>query len=203
MDLPPVTVRLLDGSLQKIHPVNLPDEFPQEIQSWDLSFKDLASSDYVAGGVWAVKGADRYLIDQKRERLGFPETLEAIRAMTRKWPKTRLKLVEDKANGPAVIQSLRREIQGLVAVNPEGGKIVRAQACSAQVESGNVYLPHPAIAPWVEAFIEECAAFPNGRHDDQVDQMTQALVRLMNMTVQQKPILPPPRQVVYDRSWMT
>ena len=80
-----------------------------------------------------------------------------------------------KANGSAVIQSLRHEIPGLVAVVPDGGKVARAQAVSPQVESGNVYLPHPAIAPWVEAFVEECATFPNGKCDDQVDQMSQAL----------------------------
>ena len=51
-------------------------------------------------------------------------------------------------------------------------------AVSPLVEAGNVYLPHPSIAPWVEGFIEECAQFPNGRHDDQVDQMTQALIKM-------------------------
>jgi phage terminase large subunit-like protein len=40
-----------------------------------------------------------------------------------------------------------------------------------------VYVPHPLYAPWVNDFIEECAAFPNGAHDDQVDAMTQALLR--------------------------
>ena len=59
-----------------------------------------------------------------------------------------------------VRQSLRHEIPGLVAVVPDGGKVARAQAVSPQVESGNVYLPHPAIAPWVEAFVEECSTFP-------------------------------------------
>ena len=39
------------------------------------------------------------------------------------------------------------------------------------------YLPHPSIAPWVNDFIEECAAFPNGAHDDQVDAMSEALLR--------------------------
>ena len=80
-----------------------------------------------------------------------------------------------KANGSAVNQSLRHEIPGLVAVVPDGGKVARSQAVSPQLESGNVYLPHPAIAPWVEAFVEECATFPNGKCDDQVDQMSQAL----------------------------
>jgi predicted phage terminase large subunit-like protein len=156
----------------KIPAVILPDKFDTQLQSWDLAFKDLQTSDYVAGGVWGAKGADRYLLDQMRERMGFPETMAAIKKMSKKWPEAIRKLVEDKANGPAVIQALRHELCGLVAVNPEGGKIARAQAVSPQVESGNIYLPHPAIAPWVEAFIEECSTFPHGKYDDQVDQMT-------------------------------
>jgi len=126
----------------------------------------------------------------------------AVKAMTRKWPAANLKLVEDKANGPAVIQSLRHEIPGLVAVVPDGGKVARAQAVSPQVESGNVYLPHPAIAPWVEGFIEECTSFPNGKHDDQVDQMTQALNRMRAMVVVPPRYFPPPRPPSGDRGWM-
>jgi predicted phage terminase large subunit-like protein len=69
-------------------------------------------------------------------------------------------------------------------VNPEGGKVARAAAVSPLIEAGNVYLPHPQFMPWVNDFIEECAAFPNGAHDDQVDAMTQALLR-WNMVPQQ------------------
>jgi phage terminase large subunit-like protein len=98
--------------------------------------------------------------------------------MSEKWPAAATKLIEDKANGSAVLQSLGHEISGLIAVNPDGGKTARAQAVSPQVESGNVYLPHPAIAPWVDDFIEECASFPNGRFDDCVDACSQALNRL-------------------------
>ena len=186
--VPPVLVRLPDGThtqdpgrhsaRQVRHPAPSRGTWPSRTSQ---------TSDYVAGGVWGAKGADRYLLDQVRERMGFPETLQAIKKMSKKWPEANLKLVEDKANGPAVIQALRHELQGLVAVNPDGGKMARAQAVSPQVESGNVYLPHPAIAPWVEAFIEECAAFPNGKYDDQVDQMTQALNRMRAMGV----VLPP------------
>jgi hypothetical protein len=80
------------------------------------------------------------------------------------------------------IATLKHEIAGLIAVNPEGGKIARAAAVSPQIESGNVYLPHPAIAPWVEDLIEECAAFPYASHDDQVDALTQALNRLHDVS---------------------
>jgi predicted phage terminase large subunit-like protein len=76
-----------------------------------------------------------------------------------------------------VIQILSHEIPGLLPVNPQGGKIGRAAAVSPLVEAGNIYLPHPLHAPWVNDFIEECVQFPNGAHDDQVDAMTQALLR--------------------------
>jgi predicted phage terminase large subunit-like protein len=69
------------------------------------------------------------------------------------------------------------EIPGLLPVNPQGGKVARAQAIAPLVEAGNVYLPHPDYAPWVSDFIEECVQFPNGTYDDQVDAMTQALLR--------------------------
>jgi len=94
----------------------------------------------------------------------------------------RVKLVEDKANGPAVIATLKREINGLIPVEPQGGKVVRAWAVSPEVEAGNVYIPDPSIARWVHDFVEECSAFPNGAHDDQVDSMTQALMRLSKQT---------------------
>jgi len=106
-----------------------------------------------------------------------PTTVQAIRGLSQKWPGTFAKLVEDKANGSAVIQMLAHEIPGLLPVNPQGGKIARAAAVSPLVEAGNVFLPHPDYAPWVNDFIEECIAFPNGAHDDQVDAMTQALLR--------------------------
>jgi len=177
VDLPPVPVRLPDGQIMQV-PKRLPAEFGTMIQSWDMAFKDKATSDYVVGQVWGAKGADRYLLDQKRDRMDMPATKEAVREMSADWPKAVAKLVEDKANGPAVIQELKHDVAGLIEVQPEGGKIARAHAVSPIVEAGNVYLPHPAIKGWVKDLIEETAIFPHGRHDDQVDAMTQALNRL-------------------------
>lgn len=150
------------------------------LQSWDMAFKDLKGSDFVVGGVWGRIGARKYLLDQVRGRLDFPATLMAVRTLSAKWPNVLTKLVEDKANGPAVIQTLQSDVDGLIAVNPEGGKVARAAAVSPSIEAGNVYLPDPSLAPWVEDFLSECEAFPNGAHDDQVDQMTQALLRMSN-----------------------
>lgn len=151
-----------------------PTKFDQIIQSWDCTFKDKKESDYVVGQVWGKVGADRYLLDQVRGQMTFTETLTAIKSLTAKWPRAIRKLIEDKANGPAVINVLKKEISGLVPVEPEGGKVVRATAMTPLAEAGNIYIPDPSIAPWVHDFIEEFSVFPNGAHDDQVDAATQA-----------------------------
>lgn len=158
----------------------LPERFDTVIQSWDCAFKDTASSDFVVGQVWGRLGADKYLLDQVRGRMDCPATIRAVRQLSEKWPAAHTKLIEDKANGPAVISMLRHEVDGLIAVNPEGGKEARAHAVSPQIEAGNVHLPNPERMPWITAFVEECAVFPKGPHDDQVDAMTQALLRLGN-----------------------
>ena len=153
----------------------LPPNLTEWVQSWDCAFKATNTSDYVVGQVWARDRANCYLVDQVRKRMTFTQTVEAIREMTELYPQTYVKLIEDKANGSAVIDVLNQEIMGLIPVEPYGGKEARAQAVSAAVESGNIYLPKNAR--WLGDFIEECAAFPNGSHDDQVDAMTQALIR--------------------------
>lgn len=128
--------------------------------------------------MWAKKKADYFLLARRKEKLNFTATLKAIREMSENWPNARAKYVEDKANGSAVISVLENEISGIIPVNPEGGKEVRANAVAPVWESGNVYLPHPDYAPWVNDFLDELEAFPNGAHDDEVDAMTQALIKI-------------------------
>ncbi|MEU0818954.1 phage terminase large subunit [Streptomyces mirabilis] len=149
------------------------------IQSWDLAFKDTKSSDFVVGQVWARFGADVHLLDQVRDRLDFPATAQAVRALSAKWPQAHAKLVEDKANGPAIIAQLRATVPGLIPITPKDSKYARASAVAPFVESGNVYLPDPALAPWIDEYAQEHTGFPNGAHDDQVDATTQALQRLL------------------------
>lgn len=145
--------------------------------SVDASFKDSKTADFCVLQAWGRAGANKYLIDQIRDRMNFPQTVQALRAFSAKHPQAHMKLIEDKANGTAVIDYLKNEISGLIAVEPQGGKEVRASAISPQWEAGNVYLPHPSIAPWVGDFVEELIQFPQGRNDDQVDCMTQILAR--------------------------
>lgn len=169
----------------------LPDVFHTWLQSWDMSFKDGHENDFVSGLTGARNGANIYLRDRVHARMDFPKTITAVRDAAGKWPLARLKLVEDKANGPAVISTLRNKVPGLVPVTPEGDKVSRAHAVTHLCEAGNVWLPHPQIAPWVDAFLHELVTFPNAAHDDDVDAFTQMLLRfdrqIMGFSDQEKP----------------
>lgn len=158
----------------------LPAKFDDLILSWDMSFKDLTSSDYVAGLVMGRVGADIYIIDAEHDQMGFGKTCNALIRQSVKHPQAIRKLVEDKANGPAVISFLKSKVPGLIAQSPNGSKEERAALVEPIFESGNVYLPHPSIAQqWVQDLIDEAAAFPKGEHDDFVDAMTQGAAYLM------------------------
>lgn len=156
-----------------------PERFDQVVDSWDMTFKDSKQADFVSGQKWGRVGADAYLLARLHDRMDFPATQQAVKNLALRAPIAPAKLVEDKANGSAIIASLRSTVAGLIAVEPQGGKQARAAAVSPFIEAGNVYLPDPSIAPWVEAFISECAAFPLGAYDDDVDSMSQALARLL------------------------
>ncbi|WP_284984289.1 phage terminase large subunit [Arthrobacter sp. efr-133-TYG-118] len=149
------------------------------ILSWDMTFKNTQNADYVVGQVWLHRGANVYLLDQVRKRMTFTETLAAFKAQVARWPQAAAKLVEDKANGTAVLDMLKKEIPGLIAITPHESKEARAAAVSPFVEAHNVYLPTAELAAWSEDLIDEAASFPNGAHDDQIDGLSQALQRLL------------------------
>ena len=151
-----------------------PEKFDQMIQSWDFTFKDSKGSDFVVGQVWGRVGSNKYLLDQIRAKLSFSGSLAAMRTMTLRWPAATAKIVEDKANGPAIIDALRNELTGIVPMFPQGSKLARAQAAAPELEAGNYWLPQ---TQWAEEMIEECAAFPNAAHDDMVDAWSQAACR--------------------------
>lgn len=151
------------------------------LQSWDMSFKDTESSAFVCGQVWAKhrdKPANRYLVDQVREKAGLVKTLKMVASLTERNPEADKKLVEEKANGAAVMDVLKDHIGGFVPVNPEGSKPERLEAVLPQIQGGNCYLPHPTTAEWVTDFITEFNDFPRGQYADQVDTATQALIHL-------------------------
>lgn len=164
-----------DGSMVPVLPQGRWDDI---FQSWDMSFKDKTASDPIAGHVWARKGVDAYFLDRMGGRRSFTNSLTEVRNMSKKHPKALLKLVEDKANGPAVISTLKSELGGFKAIEPEGDKVSRAWSVTPLYEGGNVWFPHPKIAPWVPKVIMQMIQFPFGANDDDVDAMTQALRKI-------------------------
>lgn len=148
--------------------------FDEILQSWDMSFRATDESSYVVGQVWGRIGPRRYLLDQIRERLDLPGSIRAVKLLSDRWPFVLKKLVEDKANGPAVVRALQSELDGLVLVTPEGPKELRAAAWSPRAEAGDVFIPARTYYAWVKDWIDEHSAFPRGANDDQVDAGSQA-----------------------------
>ena len=145
------------------------------IISCDLTFKDTAGADFVVLQVWGRKGPDVYLIDQVRARIDYPTTRQAIRDLRAKHPNVSAVVIEDKANGPATIAELRKEIVGVIAWNPgRSSKSERAQVLSVpRYAAFQVWLPQNCA--WIGEFIEEHIGFGAGAaHDDQVDAESQA-----------------------------
>ncbi len=156
-----------------------PTDFEQEIHSWDMTFKDNKDNDFVSGGAWGIKDGKIYLLDRVKERMDFNKSLLAVEDLTKKWPKAGIKLIEDKANGPAIISALRFKVGGITAITPKGSKYARAEAVTPLFRARRIYLPSTSLAPWVEDYVKELTEFPNGEHDDDVDMTSQLLERFL------------------------
>lgn len=164
--------------------VPLPEKFDNVCISVDATFKDGAKNDFVSITTWGSYKANRYLLRRIKRRLTFTETLKVLREEV-KIAKTFIRkmmkiLIEDKANGTAIIDTLQVEIGGIIAVEPDGGKEARASAVQPLIESGNVYLPEEDGT--IDQYVGEFASFPKGKHDDEVDSTSQALRYLAEST---------------------
>lgn len=153
-------------------------ELEESIISVDATFTGKATSDFVAMQVWGRYGARKYLLDRVKRRMSITDTIHALVELCAKWPKANLKLIENKANGPAIEDLLKLKVSGIVLWEPTGDKVARMNAVSPQFEAGNVYLPARHLNPWVDEYIEEIVTFPNAPADDEADASTMALIRL-------------------------
>ena len=155
----------------------LPDTFDRKIISVDCAFKDLATSDYVAVIVIGVKGRKRYILNVVNQHLDAAATEAEIRRQRDAHRWVNAILVEDKANGPAVVQRLKINLTGVVEINPQGGKVARMFAAAAEWQAGDWFVDRNAA--WSEPFIEQIIMFPNAGHDDMADAMSHASAWLL------------------------
>lgn len=195
----------LDGGIIKRQWVrfyrDIPSHFDLLVQSWDCTFTGGDRSDFVAGQVWGRAGGKYYMLPYRTyDRLDFAPTKAAIKSCHAMFPNVNAILIEDKANGPAIISELQKEIPGIIAVSPDGGKMSRAQAMAPLWEAGSVELPDPQVfdAPWIEAYIHNLCTFPRAAHDDDVDSTSQALIYMRNRLRQSAGIVDFYRRQVQD-----
>ncbi|MGB6116957.1 MAG: phage terminase large subunit [Mesorhizobium sp.] len=148
------------------------------VQSWDTASKAGELNDHSVGITALVYKWDAiYILDVVRARLEYPDLKKRVIAARDKW-KPRYVLIEDKGTGTSLIQELKRERIFCKGIKPDSDKVVRMSTCSAPIESGAVFLPNHA--PWLDTFEHEILAFPKGRHDDQVDALSQLINWIMN-----------------------
>jgi len=148
------------------------------IVSWDTATSSEQLADYSACVVLLVRGETVYVLDVIRARLEYPELKRTVLLHHKRWRQTEAAyclLIEKKGSGQSLIQDLYREKIHAIGINPEGDKVMRMVAQAAPIEAGAVHLP--STAPWLDEFKKEILSFPRGRHDDQVDALSQGLQR--------------------------
>jgi predicted phage terminase large subunit-like protein len=154
------------------------------IQSYDTAYSKKETADYSVITTWGVfvpdqdSGPNIILLDVKKGRWDFPELKRIAREEYKNWNPDNV-LIEAKATGITLQQELRRVGIPVTMYSPGGrragqDKVSRANSIAPILESGMVWAPE---TEWADELIEECAAFPNGDHDDMVDSTTQALMR--------------------------
>jgi predicted phage terminase large subunit-like protein len=142
------------------------------IQSWDIGHKQGEDNDYSVCTTFRICDNRYYLVDLLRGRFDFP-TLRRKVVEQAKLHKASQVLIEDAGFGAALIQELKTADFSVVAVKPEHDKKIRMGIQAGKFENGQVLFPKEA--PWLRDLEEELFAFPSGRHDDQVDSISQAL----------------------------
>ena len=150
-----------------------PEFFRHVVIGVDATFKDTKKSDFVAIQVWAKTNNKNYLLHKVKERMTFTKTLEKLTGIIDSYPNYNAILVEDKANGSAIIDVLSRRYRAVIPVEPYGSKEARASAIAPILEAGDVY-----ILDTHGSLIEEAVEFPNSENDDEVDAMSMCLNRL-------------------------
>ena len=142
-------------------------------QSWDTGMTAEPTSDFSVGTTWGFHNGHWYLLDLVRERLDFPDLKRRVHSRAEKH-RVDLVPIEKAGSSFALLQQLRNERRwerAYRAYTPKTDKLTRFEAQTARLETGRYLIP--ASAPWLDALRQEMLAFPNAKHDDQVDSVIQ------------------------------
>ncbi|WP_156824870.1 phage terminase large subunit [Methylocystis rosea] len=148
------------------------------LQSWDTASNGGPDNDWSVCTTWIVTRKKLwYLVDVWRRRVDYPTLKARVQTLANKWTARRV-LVEDAGTGTSLVQELRGQVSGIIAVKPNGDKVSRMAVASAKFEAGEVLLPERAS--WLPDLEAELFIFPGSRHDDQCDSISQALLNKNN-----------------------
>lgn len=132
-----------------------------------------ATADGVGILVMGGKGVQRFIFADETKPMSYPETKKRIRELIKDYPDVTRILVEKAAAGDPLIQDLELEFAGMMGLGVRSDKKVRCAAMSPAIEAGTVFLLEGAT--WLDDFITEVCIFPNGKHDDRVDALSQLM----------------------------
>lgn len=156
----------------------LPEQQPGDVivQSWDTASKDGVFNDWSVCITALKRKREVFVLDVFRGKLKFPDLRRKVEELARRYSINAL-LVEDAASGSQLIQQLREDkpngVPAPIPCKPVADKVTRFSAQTPRIEAGEMYLP--LEAPWLAGFERELLGFPNLKHDDQVDALTQLL----------------------------
>jgi len=143
------------------------------LQSWDTAQTVTTEADYSVCTTWLIRDDNFYLLDVERFKAQFPELKHRVIQSGRRH-NPNLIVIEAIGAGGALYQQVRAELGSCVRFHkPTVDKKTRMWQESPLIEAGYVYLPNEA--PWLADFMHEMINFPNGKHDDQVDSVSQFL----------------------------
>jgi predicted phage terminase large subunit-like protein len=142
------------------------------VLSWDIALSEREAADYSACVVLLNRGDLYYVLDVIRGKFPFDRLKDKIIEVYERYGKTASLVIEEGGISHGLIQSLREKHINVVDYKPKGDKAERLISQIDLFVGGSILLPKDA--PWLDAFVAELLSFP-GRHDDQVDALTQGL----------------------------
>lgn len=157
-----------------------PDQMPacsQVILSMDTAFSTKTTADRTAVIVMGQFPKGCVILDVIAVRCAYPQLRALAEQLALKWKPSAV-LVENKASGQSLLQSLQQETSlPIVSIQADRDKISRATVCTPSWEAKRVHAP--AGAPWLAEFEAEVYSFPKAAHDDITDALTQGLNYLL------------------------
>jgi len=144
------------------------------VLSVDAGTADDSDASFSVIQAWAFDDRNLYLLDQWRAQCEFDELERNVRLFNRSH-RPMVILIENAANGPALISRIKRKrkLRRLVMpITPRGSKKARLNRHIDKIHDGRVHLLEDA--DFAAEFVAEFVAFPHGKHADQVDAFTQA-----------------------------